>query len=173
MQWWYQGEFLTGSGFLKAASWRWCVKGCLPSSLESVGALLSLRGALIWHFSRRDVRAIPPPFLYCTGAPWAPLGLRQVLRRFGQDSPSACGCLGHGKENWSVLDFLKEKCRPVFYRARRCTKEDPKIEMLMIPISIPVPRKFSEIGDTFQELEKYMAVWTGTSALKLFCSVAC
>lgn len=155
MQWQYQGKFLTGSGFLKAPSWRWYVKGCSPSRLELVGVLLSLGGAVIKHFSCKDVRVIPPPFPYCTGLPWAPLGLRQVLRRFGQDGPSAHGCLGHGKENRRVLDFLNEKCHCVLYRARRCMREDPKIEMLcVIPVSIPVPRKSSEIEDTFQEQEK-------------------
>lgn len=73
-QWRYQGKFLTGSGFLKAAPWRWCIKGCSPSSLQLVGALL-FRGAIIRHFSH--VRVMPPHFPYSTGGPWAPLGTQR------------------------------------------------------------------------------------------------
>lgn len=152
MQWQYQGKFLTGSGFLKAVSWRWCIKGYLPSHVKLVGGLFSLRGSIIGNFSCRYVKVIPSPFLHCAGALWAPLGLTQILRRCGQDRPSACGCLGHGKENQSTLSFLSEECHRVLHRARRCMREDPKIEMpCVIPSSNPVPWKSSEIGHMFQE----------------------
>lgn len=60
-----------------------------------------------------------------------------------------------GTENQSVLGFLNEKCHHVLYRTRRYTRGDPKIEILcVIPVSISVHRKSSEIGDTFQEQEK-------------------
>lgn len=62
----------------------------------------------------------------------------QVLRRFGQNRPSAHGWLRYGKVNWNVLSFLHEKCHEyrkchnVLYRKRRCMKEYLKPEMLFV-----------------------------------------
>jgi len=65
------------------------------------------------------------------------------------------GAWGTEKKIRACLASSMKRCHCALCRARRCTREDPKIGMLcVIPISISVHGKSSEIGDTFQEQEK-------------------
>lgn len=132
------------------------------------GALLSLQGLVIGRFSCTNSSMMPPPFP--SQHFLSSIGIQEVWA--GQDFCFWTLVLGTHEER--ACSASSKKNLSVFYRARRYMREDSKTVMLCgvcLFHSLEIPWVHKAI---FQEWGKSMALWTGTSVLKLLqrCSLA-